>query len=73
MSLLRNQPFVVFFVASTFLLEISQLFSPPPLFFFFTVMQTHVNNSAFLAVKEISCGLFLAARLASCHVYQALV
>lgn len=27
-------------------------------------MQTHAKNSAILAVKEISCGLFLAAHSA---------
>lgn len=36
-----------------------------------TIMQTHANNSAILAVKEISCGLFLAVHSASCTVYQA--
>lgn len=34
-------------------------------------MQTHANNSAILAVKEISCGLFLTVHSASCTVYQA--
>lgn len=36
-------------------------------------MQTHANNSPILAVKEISCGLFLAEHSASCTVYQAFV